>query len=159
MITTEKTRETVHRFRDEVDNLYSLRSDVDRLVKETFDSIVNAIIGAIESHSTIIDLDLQNRQRLWSGEASEGEYSSIEMVGNYLAENWLVGSKGVMQLVDRFDLLPDDERVEQLRGLVAGMEANLRAIDNTDRTMGPAAVAAEQSALEENRCGETEPFI
>ncbi len=47
MITTEKTRETVHRFRDEVDSLYSVRSDIDRMVKEAVDSVANAVIGAI----------------------------------------------------------------------------------------------------------------
>lgn len=159
MITTEQTRESVHRFRDEVDVLYSLRRDMNRLVKETLDSIVNAIIGAIESHSTIIDLDIQNRQRLWSGVVSEEEYSSVEMVANYLAGNWLVGSKGVLLLIDRHEVLPGDERVERLRELVAGMEASLRAIEVTDRTMGQAAMAMEQSAIEEHRRGETEAFL
>lgn len=159
MISTEQTEQSVHRFRDEVDSLYSVHSYIDRMVKEAVDSVANAVIGAIESHSPIIDLDLQNRQRLWSGEVSDEEYNSVEMVVNYLAANWLVSGKAVIQMIDRFELLLDDERVEQLRGLVVAMEANLRALDETERVMGPTATALEASALEENRSGQTRPFF
>ncbi len=81
------------------------------------------------------------------------------MVVNYLAANWLVSGKAVIQMIDRFELLPDDERVDRLRGLVVAMEANLRALDETERVMGPTALALEASALEESRSGQTRPFF
>lgn len=160
MVVAEEVIKGLDRFREDVDAIFKIREvrladnheayAIEARVSIAFDS-------SIAFHGRILQFDVDSRQKCWNGEIDASEYLELDHALVYFSKLWLWYTEQILALAEVRSI--QDERLDQLRKMLAEMKSLLRSYDVTDENMGPQLVTLQNSALEEHRRGETEPFF
>lgn len=160
MVVAEEVIKGLDRFREDVDAIFKIREVrlADNRESYAIDTGVSvAFDSSIAFHARVLQFDMDSRQKCWNGEIDASEYLELDRALVYFSKLWLWYTEQILALAEVRSI--QDERLDQLRKMLTDMKSLLRSYDVTDENMGAQLVTLQNSALEEHRRGEAEPFF